>query len=94
MQIRSRLARLQRTVGENFSDVLRWITAGRFYDELDTEERERYAAYWHTTPKVLEELEIAATGTVHKPLEQRSKPPTQELHAEIIADIYKMINSN
>ena len=94
MQIRSRLARLQRATGESFSDVLRWITAGRFYDELNTKERERYAAYWHTTSKVLEELEIAVTSTIHKPLEQRPKPPTQEQHAEIIADIYKMINSN
>ena len=74
--IKSRLAKLQRK-GDSFPDVLRWIAEGRIYDELADTERARYAAYWNTTPRVFEELKLAVTGTLRKPLERRPKPPTQ-----------------
>ena len=88
--IKSRLAKLQQK-GGSFPDVLRWIAEGRFYDELADTECARYAAYWSTTPSVLEELELAATGTLHKPLERRPKPPTQEEHREIIKELERMV---
>lgn len=88
--IKSRLAKLQRK-GGSFPDVLRWIAEGRIYDELTDAERARYAAYWNTTPRVLEELELAATGTLHKPLERRPKPPTQEESAEIIKELERIV---
>lgn len=88
--IKSRLAKLQRK-GDSFPDVLRWIAERRFYDELADTECARYAAYWNTTPPVLEELELAATGTLHKPLERRPKPPTQEESAEIIEELERMV---
>lgn len=84
--IKARLAKLQQE-GDSFPDVLRWIAEGRIYGELADAERARYAAYWNTTPRVLEELELAATGTLHKPLERRPKPPTQEEHREIIKEL-------
>ena len=88
--IKSRIAKLQRN-GGSFPDVLRWIAEGRFYDELADTERARYAAYWNTTSRVLEELELAATGTLHKPLERRPKPPTQEESAEIIKELERIV---
>lgn len=88
--IKSRLAKLQREE-DSFPDVLRWIAERRFYDELADTERARYAAYWNTTPRVLEELELAATSTLHKPLERRPKPPTQEEHREIIKELERMV---
>ena len=88
--IKARLAKLQQE-GDSFPDVLRWIAEGCIYDELADTERARYAAYWNTTPRVLEELELAATGTLHKPLERRPKPPTQEEHREIIKELERMV---
>lgn len=91
--IKTRLAKLQQG-GGSFPDVLRWIAEGRIYDELEDTERARYAAYWNTTPRVLEELELAATGTLHKPLERRQKPPTPEEHRKIIKELEKMVYKN
>ena len=88
--IKSRLAKLQQE-GDSFPDVLRWIAEWHIYDELADTERARYAAYWNTTPRVLEELELAATGTLHKPLERRPKLPTQEEHREIIKELERMV---
>ena len=94
--IKARIASLQaiaaqKQEGDSFPDVLRWIAEGRIYGELADTERARYAAYWNTTPRVLEELELAATGTLHKPLERRPKPPTQEEHREIIKELERMV---
>lgn len=88
--IKARLAKLQQG-SDSFPDVLRWVAEGRIYDELADAERARYAAYWNTTPRVLEELELAATGTLHKPLARRPKPPTQEESAEIIEELERMV---
>ena len=46
MSAKTRLKRLEhKAIAEGFSDVLSWIHAGRFYDELTEEERKRYCQY-------------------------------------------------
>lgn len=87
--IKSRLAKLQRK-GGSFPDVLRWIAEGRFYGELADTARARYAAYWNFWFWPILGYNLS-TGTLHKPLERRPKPPTQEEHREIIKELERIV---
>ncbi len=82
MSAKSRLKRLEnRAFSGDFADVLSWIRAGRFYDELTGQERARYCLYrygpGHEEPP--EEYLARVMGEPfdsHFRLEYKPKPPT------------------
>lgn len=80
MSVNSRLKRLERsaTSGGDFADVLSWIRAGRFYDELDDSQKEKYCAYQGFPRKGMEDVENMIRGNLHIALEYKPKPLTQD----------------
>lgn len=80
MNVNSRLKRLERnaTSGGDFADVLSWIRAGRFYDELDDSQKEKYCAYQGFPRKGMEDVENLIRGNLHIALEYKPKPLTED----------------
>ena len=78
-----RLERLESRPAQQWSDVCCWVCQGRFYDELDEEQRARYCAYRGVDRTALEEVEHAVSGTLHFKLERKPEPPTPSKLREI-----------
>lgn len=89
--LEQRLARLEQSSAEPFSDLLRMIAAGCSYADLDNEQQEQYATYIGIDRTALEQCELAVNGSLHFPLERRKpKPKAVELQT-IAAEIEKLI---
>ena len=80
---RARLKRLEAHSNYGFSDVLSWIKAGRYYDELTDTEKERYCLYSGFDRIGLEQVQ-GYFNALHTPLERKPEPPTQSELAERI----------
>ena len=84
--IKARLNRLEARHNQSFADVLSWIRAGRYYDELSDSEKERYCLYSNSDRLGLEQVNSYFNG-LHFQLERNPIPPTPTQHAEIVKEI-------
>ena len=84
--VKARLNRLEAQRNHSFADVLSWIRAGRYYDELSDSERERYCQYRNSDRLGLEQVEDYFNG-LHFQLERNPPPPTPALHAETVKEL-------
>ena len=80
--IKGRLNRLEAQRRQGFADVISWIRAGRFYDELTSPERQRYCDYRGSDRLGFEQVEGYFYGGLHIPLERNPTPPTSAEIAE------------
>lgn len=94
MSAKSRLKRLERKANSgSFADVVSWIRAGRFYDELTEDEQARYCQYrygeQHTEPpeQYLSTVFDGFSFDPHFRLEYKPKPPTEKEFRENVAFI-------
>ena len=84
--VKARLNRLEAQHSQGFADVLSWIRAGRYYDELSDSERERYCLYRGSDRMGLEQVEDYFNG-LHFQLESNPPPPTPTQHAETVKEL-------
>lgn len=61
------------------SAAVRLVKSGRCYDELSDSEKDLYSQYWGTPRAVLEEVEIAVSGSFDFPLQLKPNEPLQKL---------------
>jgi hypothetical protein len=94
MSAKTRLKRLERKANSGvFVDVLAWVRAGRFYDELTEAEQVRYCQYRygdeHTEPpeQYLSTVFPGMQFDPHFQLEYKPKPPTEKEFRENVAFI-------
>lgn len=81
--VKARLNRLEAHKSQNFADVLSWIQARRYYDELSDSEKDRYCLYRGSDRMGLEQVESYFNG-LHFQLERNPPPPTAaELAARV-----------
>ena len=71
-----RLERLERVVpADSFPDIAELIHNAAFYDELTTEQRQRYMNFLEMPSLDLyEEIHLAVGGDLHFQLEKRERP--------------------
>ena len=86
MNVRQRLRRLEKGTGTPFADVLGWIRAGRYYDELSDSQKERYCLYRDCDRLGLEQVNGYFNG-LHFRLERNPAPPTPTQHAETVKEL-------
>ena len=92
--IESRLDRLEKTKSDPFLDVRQWIADKRCYSDLSPSERERYALYLGVDRQAMEDVLLAATGSLNDPLEKRSPKPTAAKINSIIDQLEIQILQN
>lgn len=92
MRAYNRLKRLERKVNSgDYLDVIVWIRAGRFYDELSKEEQIRYCQYRYgeqfTEPpeQYFSNVFKGFGFDPHFKLEYKPKPPTEKEIRENVA---------
>lgn len=90
LSYKARLKRLEAHSNEGYSDVLSWIKAGRYYDELSETEKERYCLYCGSDRIGLEQLEGYFNG-LHFQLERKSDPPTPNELAQRIQSVEQWV---
>ncbi len=77
--------------GTTFSTAaVRLVKSGRCYDELSDSEKDLYSQYWNTSRDVLEEVEIAVSGSLDFPLQLK---PNETL-TKTVCDVENCIKSN
>ena len=86
VNIERRLNRLEARHSQSFTDVLSWIRAGRYYDELNDAEKERYCLYRNSDRMGLEQVCGYFVG-LHFQLEHNPTPPTPTQHAETVKEL-------
>ena len=102
MSANSRLKKLEQGNGGSFSDVIAWIRAGRYCDELTDDERRRYEQYKESLGGVADDmaggwLAVNLFGKTeaeayHFPLTKRRRPPTPEEMAQTAREIEEYMN--
>lgn len=101
MRFESRLKRLEKVKGEDYSDVEQWIREGRFFDELSPQEQTRYDQYRQSLGGVDSEKALAHLNNLfndmpdaplHFRLAKRTKPPTAEEHARRVQEVQEYLN--
>lgn len=102
MNAKGRLKKLEQANCDHFSDVLSWIRAGRYYDELDPEQQQRYCLYFYEMEEPPEQYICNMMGeperfNAHFLLERRPPPMTKvEEQAQIrkaIAEVECYMNA-
>lgn len=71
-----RLEKLESRPAQPWQAVRCWICQGKYYDELNDEQQQRYCEYIGTTPEVFADCNLAVTGSLHIKLEPKPDPPT------------------
>ena len=84
--VKARLNRLEAQHNNSFADVLSWIRAGRYYDELSDSEKERYCLYRDSDRLGLEQVNGYFNG-LHFQLERNPAPPTPTQHAATVKEL-------
>ena len=87
-----RLATLERAV-RNASEcavIARMAQDGRLYDELSDTEKTAYSAYYGVSPTVLEEIELAVSGSLGFPLRLKPNEPL----TKTVCNVENYIKSN
>lgn len=97
----SRIKRLESRYGLESVDVLAWIDAGRFYDELTEEERKAYKKYKESLGGAADDIAGAELDVLfcektegeayHFRLTKRKKPPTRAELDQIIRELEEYV---
>lgn len=83
------LERAARSVSE-CAVIARMVRDGRLYDELNDSEKDAYCEYWNTPRTVLEEIELAVSGSLGFPLQLKPNEPL----TKTVCDVENCIKSN
>ena len=80
-----RLAALERTArsASECSVIARMVRDGKRYDELNDSEKTAYSAYYGVSPTVLEEVELAVSGSLDFPLQLKPNEPLTKTVNEV-----------
>lgn len=102
MNANSRLRKLEHGNGGTFANVISWIRAERYCDELTDDERQEYKAYKESVGGVADDLAggwlaVNLLGKTeaeayHFPLTKRRRPPTPEEMAQTAREIEEFMN--
>lgn len=76
------LERAARSVSE-CAVIARMVRDGRLYDELNDSEKTAYCEYWGTPRTVLEEVELAVSGSLNIPLQLKPNEPLVKIVNEV-----------
>ena len=88
----SRLKKLENVKSRAFSDVLSLIREGRYYDELDDHQKDRYFQYHGHDRKATEEVYTMICSSfdrdpLHFKLEYKKRPPTRAEFEERVREV-------
>lgn len=88
MGAKNRLKRLESMANNScFADVLSWVRAGRFFDELSPDEQERYCLYQYGEGIAKPPESVFPFYNLHFRLEYKPKPITPSEAAENVKDL-------
>lgn len=80
-----RLEALEKAV-QNASEcavIARMVRDGKRYDELNDSKKDLYSQYWGAPRTVLEEIEIAVSGSLSFPLQLKPNEPLVKIVNEV-----------
>lgn len=90
--VESRLRKLENVKSREFSDVLSLIREGRYYDELDDRQKDRYFQYHGQDRCSVEKVRAQICGyynedPLHFKLEYKKRPPTRAEFEERVREV-------
>lgn len=102
VRFENRLQRMEKRQGERFDDdVEKWISQGRYYDELSPQEQNRYDQYRRSLGGTDREKalcyinnlfnDLPPDAPLHFRLAKRTKPPTHEEMKERAKELEEII---
>lgn len=88
--LKRRLDRIEQQRGDGFADVRAWVRAGRRYDGLADDEKDRYSCYLGIDRAVIEQVHLAITGGLDFPLFTVEKATPQKIRT-IAAEVEQIV---
>ena len=91
--VRNRLERLENASEGNYTEIIRLIKSGAFYDDLTDDQKELYCLYRGYDRQAIEELFMIMHETMHIQLELKPPKMTPEEERKHVVEVAKEIEA-